>query len=242
MLAAAGHSTSTRPTRCATAGRWTPGGAMIAAQGGDPSAPLPVAPREARRDRAGVRRAHPARRAAPSASAAWRLGAGRARKEDAVSAGAGVVLLAKPGDAVRRAQPLLELHADDPARFERRAGRRSTAASRSATSYDGVAARARPHRLSSVAAATSLTDRSDSLAACPPRSTSTRSARRPRCCCTTISTAACGRRPSSNSPHEIGYRRLPATRRRRARPAGSATRPTPVRWSATSRRSRTPWP
>ncbi len=51
--------------------------------------------------------------------AAWRLGAGRARKEDAVSAGAGVVLHAKPGDAVREGEPLLELHADDPARFAR---------------------------------------------------------------------------------------------------------------------------
>ncbi|MDQ1463685.1 MAG: thymidine phosphorylase, partial [Actinomycetota bacterium] len=51
--------------------------------------------------------------------AAWRLGAGRARKEDAVSAGAGVVMLAKPGDEVREGQPLLELHADDPALFGR---------------------------------------------------------------------------------------------------------------------------
>ena len=51
--------------------------------------------------------------------AAWRLGAGRARKEDPVSAGAGVVMFAKPGDAVRAGEPLLELHADDPARFAR---------------------------------------------------------------------------------------------------------------------------
>jgi thymidine phosphorylase len=51
--------------------------------------------------------------------AAWRLGAGRARKEDAVSAAAGVVLFAKPGDAVRAGEPLLELHADDAQRFER---------------------------------------------------------------------------------------------------------------------------
>jgi thymidine phosphorylase len=29
------------------------------------------------------------------------------------------VLLARPGDSVERGQPLLELHADDPARFER---------------------------------------------------------------------------------------------------------------------------
>jgi thymidine phosphorylase len=50
--------------------------------------------------------------------AAWRLGAGRARKEDAVSFGAGVVMLAKPGDAVRAGEPLLELHADDPSRFD----------------------------------------------------------------------------------------------------------------------------
>src|SRR6266581_9313108 len=51
--------------------------------------------------------------------AAWRLGAGRARKEDPVSAGAGVVLHAKPGDTVTEGQPLLELHTDEPARFGR---------------------------------------------------------------------------------------------------------------------------
>jgi thymidine phosphorylase len=50
--------------------------------------------------------------------AAWRLGAGRARKEDPVSPGAGVVLLAKPGDSVRQGEPLLELHAEDPSRFD----------------------------------------------------------------------------------------------------------------------------
>jgi thymidine phosphorylase len=49
--------------------------------------------------------------------AAWRLGAGRARKEDPVSAGAGVVLHAKPGDRVTIGQPLLELHTDDPSRL-----------------------------------------------------------------------------------------------------------------------------
>jgi thymidine phosphorylase len=49
--------------------------------------------------------------------AAWRLGAGRARKEDAVSATAGVVCRAKPGDTVQAGAPLLDLHADDPARF-----------------------------------------------------------------------------------------------------------------------------
>ncbi|MDT4949245.1 MAG: thymidine phosphorylase [Pseudonocardiales bacterium] len=92
--------------------------AMIAAQGGDPLAPLPVAA-----ERHVV--------TAPSSGvltrldalavgvAAWRLGAGRARKEDPVSPGAGVVLHAKPGDQVVAGQPLLELHADEPARFGR---------------------------------------------------------------------------------------------------------------------------
>ena len=51
--------------------------------------------------------------------AAWRLGAGRARKEDAVSAGAGVVHAGQAGRHRAAGQPLLELHADDPARFER---------------------------------------------------------------------------------------------------------------------------
>ncbi|HEY8828459.1 MAG TPA: thymidine phosphorylase [Jatrophihabitantaceae bacterium] len=91
---------------------------MIAAQGGDPAAPLPSA-----RERHVV----PARAsgvltrldALAIGVAAWRLGAGRARKEDAVSPGAGVVMLAKPGDSVREGQPLLELHADDPALFAR---------------------------------------------------------------------------------------------------------------------------
>jgi hypothetical protein len=50
--------------------------------------------------------------------AAWRLGAGRARKEDPVSAAAGVVMRAKPGDRVTAGQPLLELHTDDPHRIE----------------------------------------------------------------------------------------------------------------------------
>ena len=44
--------------------------------------------------------------------AAWRLGAGRARKEDAVQAAAGVRLLADVGDEVEAGQPLLELHTD----------------------------------------------------------------------------------------------------------------------------------
>jgi thymidine phosphorylase len=49
--------------------------------------------------------------------ASWRLGAGRARKEDPVSAVAGVVCRAKVGDVVAEGQPLLELHTDDPTRL-----------------------------------------------------------------------------------------------------------------------------
>jgi thymidine phosphorylase len=49
--------------------------------------------------------------------AAWRLGAGRARKEDPVQAGAGVELHAKPGAQVTEGQPLLTLHTDTPERF-----------------------------------------------------------------------------------------------------------------------------
>jgi thymidine phosphorylase len=51
--------------------------------------------------------------------AAWRLGAGRARKEDPVQAGAGVVWHARPGDRVSAGSPLFTLLTDEPARFDR---------------------------------------------------------------------------------------------------------------------------
>jgi thymidine phosphorylase len=51
--------------------------------------------------------------------AAWRLGAGRARQGEAVQAGAGVEVHARPGDRVTAGQPLLTLHTDTPERFER---------------------------------------------------------------------------------------------------------------------------
>ena len=50
--------------------------------------------------------------------AAWRLGAGRARKEDPVQAGAGVSWHARPGDEVTAGEPLTLL-TDEPARFDR---------------------------------------------------------------------------------------------------------------------------
>jgi thymidine phosphorylase len=49
--------------------------------------------------------------------AAWRLGAGRARKEDSVDHAAGIRLLAKPGDYVQEGQPLVELHAEAQSRW-----------------------------------------------------------------------------------------------------------------------------
>jgi thymidine phosphorylase len=49
--------------------------------------------------------------------AAWRLGAGRARKEDPVSASAGVICRVKPGEPVQAGQAVLELRADDEDRF-----------------------------------------------------------------------------------------------------------------------------
>jgi thymidine phosphorylase len=86
---------------------------MIAAQGGDPGAALPVAKHvePVLADRSGVLRRVDAMAVGV---AAWRLGAGRARKEDAVQAAAGVRLLAGLGDEVEAGQPLLELHTDTP--------------------------------------------------------------------------------------------------------------------------------
>jgi thymidine phosphorylase len=90
--------------------------AMVRAQGGDPDARLPQA-------------AHTKLLPAPASgwltrldalavgTAAWRLGAGRARKEDAVSAAAGIICLAKPGERVQAGQSVLELRTDEPERF-----------------------------------------------------------------------------------------------------------------------------
>ncbi|MDM7855703.1 thymidine phosphorylase [Cellulomonas alba] len=92
--------------------------AMIEAQGGDADAPLPVA-RHTEVVTAGSDGVLTELDAYAVGIAAWRLGAGRARKEDPVQAGAGVELHAKPGDAVRAGQPLMTLHTDTPDRFAR---------------------------------------------------------------------------------------------------------------------------
>jgi thymidine phosphorylase len=90
--------------------------AMVTAQGGDPDAPLPQA-------------AHTQTLTAAETgylshldalkvgTAAWRLGAGRARSQDEVSAAAGIICLVKPGEQVRAGQPVLELRADEEERF-----------------------------------------------------------------------------------------------------------------------------
>jgi thymidine phosphorylase len=89
---------------------------MVRAQGGDPDAALPTA-REQHTVTAPASGVLTALDAYAVGVAAWRLGAGRARKEDAVQAGAGVELHAKPGDSVTEGQPLLTLHTDTPAAF-----------------------------------------------------------------------------------------------------------------------------
>jgi len=96
--------------------------AMIAAQGGDADAVLsPAALREEvlATESGIVQRVD----ALKVGVAAWRLGAGRSRKEDSVSAGAGVMCLAKEGESVEAGQPLFELYADDDTHLE--AGRRA---------------------------------------------------------------------------------------------------------------------
>ena len=92
--------------------------AMVTAQGGDPSAALPVA-RETYQILATGSGVLTQLDALKVGIAAWRLGAGRVRKEDQVQAGAGVVMHAKPGAVLRAGDPLMTLHTDTPERFAR---------------------------------------------------------------------------------------------------------------------------
>ncbi|MBK8868120.1 MAG: thymidine phosphorylase [Actinomycetales bacterium] len=118
MLAAAGRP-DVDPAKALQDGRamdvWR---RMIQAQGGDPDAPLPVArhTHEVLAEGSGVLTQLDALKVG---IAAWRLGAGRARKEDPVQAGAGIELHAKPGAMVRAGERLMTLHTDTPERFER---------------------------------------------------------------------------------------------------------------------------
>jgi len=118
MLAAAGVDDVDPADRLADGSAMDVWRAMIAAQDGDPDAPLPVA---AEREQVVAESDGVLTRldALAVGVAAWRLGAGRARQGEPVQAGAGVELHAKPGDQVRAGQPLLALHTDDPERFAR---------------------------------------------------------------------------------------------------------------------------
>ena len=91
---------------------------MISAQGGDLDAKLPVA-REKHvitADESGIMTKMDAMKIGVSA---WRLGAGRSKQGEKVQAGAGVEMHAKPGDYIKKGEPLLTLHTDEPARFDR---------------------------------------------------------------------------------------------------------------------------
>ncbi|MHB1893556.1 MAG: thymidine phosphorylase [Candidatus Dormibacteria bacterium] len=91
--------------------------AMVSAQGGDPDAPLPVGAPLAtvRAEKSGFLRRLDAR---SIGVCVWRLGAGRSRAGEPVSATAGILCLAKPGEMVEAGQPILNLVGDDPNRLE----------------------------------------------------------------------------------------------------------------------------
>jgi thymidine phosphorylase len=118
MLDATGAPTSADPADVLKNGKamdiWK---AMISAQGGDVSAPLPTSrfSHEVVSDADGYLTHLDA---LSVGVASWRLGAGRARKEDVVQAGAGIEWHAGLGDLVTKGQKLFTLHTDDEARFE----------------------------------------------------------------------------------------------------------------------------
>lgn len=91
---------------------------MIRAQGGDPDAPLPTAThtQEILAERDGYITNLDA---LALGVGSWRLGAGRARKEDPVQAGAGIEIHTPVGTKVTKGEKLLTLHTDTPERFER---------------------------------------------------------------------------------------------------------------------------
>jgi thymidine phosphorylase len=91
--------------------------AMISAQGGDVDAALPTAKEThdvvAQSDGYLIKLD-----ALAVGMSSWRLGAGRARKEDDVQAGAGIQWHVGHGEAVAKGMKLFTLHTDEPARFE----------------------------------------------------------------------------------------------------------------------------
>ena len=91
---------------------------MIAAQGGDNDAPLPVA-KETMEIKATSSGKLLTLDAMKVGVAAWRLGAGRQKQGEVLQLGSGIEIHAKPGDLVTKDQTILTLHTDDAARFER---------------------------------------------------------------------------------------------------------------------------
>lgn len=91
---------------------------MIAAQHGDPDAPMPEAPHveEVRAEADGVITRMDA---LGVGMAAWRLGAGRARKEDPVQASAGVMLHRTLGERVSKGDLIMTLHTETESRMPR---------------------------------------------------------------------------------------------------------------------------
>jgi thymidine phosphorylase len=89
---------------------------MIAAQGGDPHAALPVAPHQ-EVVRASEDGAITSMDALAVGLAAWRLGAGRSRQGETVQASAGVEIAVKPGDSVKAGDVVYTLHTETPERF-----------------------------------------------------------------------------------------------------------------------------
>ena len=118
MLAGAGRDDVDPADRLADGSAMDAWRRMIVAQGGDPDAELPTG-RETQVVTAETDGVVTRMDAMAVGMAAWRLGAGRARKEDPVQAGAGVEIHAKPGEQVRAGQPLLTLHTDNADRIER---------------------------------------------------------------------------------------------------------------------------
>src|SRR5687768_873218 len=118
MLAGAGRDDVDPADKLADGSAMDTWKAMIRAQAGDPDAELPQA-RDAHVVEAPASGTLTRLDAMAVGLAAWRLGAGRARKEDPVQAGAGVVWHARPGDEVTQGQPLFTLLTDEPDRFDR---------------------------------------------------------------------------------------------------------------------------
>ena len=89
---------------------------MIITQGGDPEIEIPVATNK--ENVVATKAGYITNLDAYAIGlAAWRLGAGREKKEDSVSKTAGIICLAKEGDYVEKDQPVLELHIDDASRL-----------------------------------------------------------------------------------------------------------------------------